>query len=220
VGTHVSNNEIMDLFRAIGVVRLNSTLSETEAETEVEKIREIIVKKMSFLVYYHTKRYINLPNYEDLVQEGFMGVVKAVNKFKWEMYPNFFAYSDQWIRNGIKKAASRFDVVYNPDRSRVIYAEPDEDEVDAGSTPDEILFEKERSRLISKVLEEYPERERLIVKKIFGLEGHDQETLREIGPQFDMSYEGIRQIKEKVIDKLREDSSLQEIVLNLREETG
>ena len=78
MGTHVSNSEIMELFKEIGSIKSNETLSEAEIETEVEKIREVIVKKMSFLVYYHTKRYINLPNYEDLVQEGFMGVVKAV----------------------------------------------------------------------------------------------------------------------------------------------
>lgn len=214
-----SNSEIMDMFKKIDSINLNKDLSEKEIAKQVKACKETIVKKLSFLVYSHTRYYKRFPNYEDLVQEGFVGLITAINKFKWEMFPNFFAYSDQWIRHKVKKGASRFDVVYNPDKSRVIYAEPDESEIDSSGSPEEMLFNKERSDCIKEVLCDFSERERQIVQKIFGLEGKLPETLREIGPQFNLTHERVRQIKNRVIDRLRKnnDPRLQEIKSKISE---
>jgi len=210
VSVQVSNTEIMDMFKHIDVVKHNSNLTEEEIEKQVKEHHDLIMQKMSFLVLGHTRQYINFPNYEDLVQEGLMGLLKAVKKFEWRRYPNFFAFSAQWIRHGVKKAASRFDIVYNPNRNRVIYAEPDENETDS-DTPEEMFFNQERKDCIDKILDEFPERDKKIVQKIFGLGGRKPETLREIGPQFNLTYERVRQIKNNVMTKLRKNSRLQEI---------
>lgn len=211
MGVRVSNSEIMEIFKKVDEIKADSNLSEEEINRQVKMNHDLIVQKMSFLVYGQARQYIMFPNYEDIVQEGFIGLIRAIQQFEWPRYPNFFAYSDQWIRNGVKRAAGHFDIVYNPNRTRVIYSEPDENEVAPDDTPYEALFNKERKDYIAEILSEFSEIDRKIVQKIFGLEGNKVETLREIGPQFNLSHERIRQIKNSVIDKLRKDLRLQEI---------
>jgi len=210
----MSNEEAMNLFRSIDDLKADGTLSSDQLEKQVEKVQNRIVTELSFLVYSVTKPYRSFPNYEDLVQEGFIGLVKAVRRFDHNRFPNFFVFSEQWIRHSVKRAASRFDVVYNPDKTRVVYAEPSEigkEEEQVEETPEEQFFVKERDERIAEVLGELPERDREIVRLIFGLDGRQPQTLREIGPMFNLTHERIRQIKNKAISKLRKSQLLGEL---------
>lgn len=211
---YMSNEEAMNLFREIDDLKANGNLSDDQLEKQVRKTQNRIVTELSFLVYSVTKPYRSFPNYEDLVQEGFIGLVKAVRRFDHTRFPNFFVFSEQWIRHSVKRAASRFDIVYNPDKTRVVYAEPSEigkEEEQVEDTPEEQFFTKERDQRIQEVLGELPERDREIVKRIFGLDGFKPQTLREIGPIFNLTHERIRQIKNKAISKLRKNQLLSEL---------
>lgn len=207
----VSNAHILEMFKEIEAAKDDDSLTEVEKQSIKKRIHDAIVEKLAFLVYSQTKQYRSFSNYEDLVQEGFIGLVNAVQKFNPVLYDNFFGYADQWIRHSVKRAASRFDVVYNPNKTRVIYSEPDESEEDPGEGPETILFIKERQACIERVLQDFSEREREIVNRIFGLSGQRAQTLREIGPQFNLTHERVRQIKNNVIDKLRKHQSMIDI---------
>lgn len=207
----ISNANILQMFQEINAVKSDETLSDSQKNRKVKKIQDDIIVKLSFLVHGQTRIYRSFPNYEDLVQEGFLGLLKAVRKFDCNAYANFFAYAEQWIRHSVKRAASRFDVVYNPNKTRVVYSEPDENEIDFDADPEEIWFDKEKKNGIEKILNEFPERDREIVNRIFGLGGHDPQTLREIGPQFNLTYERVRQIKNNVMDKLKQHQDMLEM---------
>lgn len=211
----VSNSEIMDMFKEIDEFRLESDLTPEKLEEAVRRKQDLIVEKLSFLVYSNARPYRNFPNYDDLVQEGFVGLIKAVRKFEWHRFPNFFVYSNQWIRHSVKRSASRFDVVYNPNKNRVVYSEPDETEViPADEGPEEVFFSQEKVDSIDKILGDFPDRDREIVQRIFGLGGFKPQTLREIGPQFNLTYERVRQIKNNVINKLRKSQVLFDLSQN------
>ena len=209
----ISNSEVMKLFREADEIKADAQLTEAQKKDKVENIHNKIIKELSFLVYNGAKSYRKFPNYEDLVQEGFIGLLKAVRKFEHARFPNFFVYAEQWIRHRIKNSASRFDVVYNPNKQRVVYADDLGDSVEEETefTPEDVYFEVEKKESIKKVLDEFPEREREIVKRIFGLDDHSPQTLREIGPDFDITYERIRQIKNNVISKLRKNQRLNDL---------
>lgn len=213
MGPHISNQEVMDLFKEIDSLKSKGKLSEVKLEKQVKEIQNKIVTELEFLVKGITRPYRQFPNYEDLVQEGLIGLVKAVRRFDHTRFPNFFVYSEQWIRHSVKRAASRFDVVYNPDKTRVVYAEPSEvgAEGEVEDTPEEQFFVVEKSSAIDSILDELPERDREIVKRIYGLGGYPQQTLREIGPIFNLTHERIRQIKNKAISKLRKNQVLSEL---------
>jgi RNA polymerase primary sigma factor len=184
----VSNAEIINIFR------------DVDSENKIAKNE--IVRKAAFLVYKNSKKYKKFANYEDLVQEGFLGLVRAVNKFDVTRFSNFFSYAEQWVIHYIRKAASRFDVVYDPNKVRVIYMEPNENEVDLENTPENHFFAKERNKILRETLEKFSPRERSVVKRMFGID-RPPETLREVGVQFNISHERIRQIKNSALSKFR-----------------
>ena len=101
--------------------------------------------------------------------------------------------------------------MYNPKKTRVVYSEPNENEIDISDGPEEIMIKKEKIYNIEKILNDFSDREKEIINHIFGLSGHNPKTLREIGPEFNLTYERIRQIKNAVIDKLKTNEHIIEI---------
>ena len=70
---------------------------------------------------------------------------------------------------------------------------------------DRSLMNESLSREIAHVLSKLSEREAEIVKLFFGIGGHQEMTLEEIGLKFNLTRERVRQIKEKAIRRLRQD---------------
>jgi RNA polymerase primary sigma factor len=70
-------------------------------------------------------------------------------------------------------------------------------------TPYEQLEEKTNNALIHEMIETLDARERAILRQRFGLDGDDRKTLEEIGEQFGVTRERIRQIEELALRKLR-----------------
>lgn len=204
----ISNEEILDIFKYI------DEFKDVMSESDIKKKRDSIVERLSFLVYSQTKMYKSFPNYEDLVQEGFVGLIKAVNRFDYKRFPNFFVFCSQWIRHYIKRAASKFDVVYSPDRQRVIYSElgQDEEEEDYDYDLEEIIFSKEKERVVKEVISTIPERERDIISKSFGFIDGGPQTLRQIGGQLDLTHERVRQLKNNTLEKLKKNKRLIQLI--------
>jgi DNA-directed RNA polymerase sigma subunit (sigma70/sigma32) len=118
-------------------------------------------------------------------------------------------YSERWISNSIRKSASHFDVVYSPNRNRVVYsgAVASSGAEDVFESPEEDFFARERVLVVRKIIDELPARESGIVKKIFGFDASPQ-ALREVGPTYNLTHERVRQIKNSVISRLRENENL------------
>ena len=70
---------------------------------------------------------------------------------------------------------------------------------------DRTLMNESLSREIDHVLSKLSEREGEIVKLFFGIGGHPEMTLEEIGLKFNLTRERVRQIKEKAIRRLRQE---------------
>jgi RNA polymerase primary sigma factor len=211
----ISNDEVIELFKYAEQVKNDTAMSPEQIDKQVKEIHNKIIQELSFLAYSNAKSYRKFSNYEDLVQEGLIGLLKAVRRFDYTRYPNFFLYAQQWIRHSVKRSASRFDVVYNPERKRVVYAEITSDangkEEEYPTTPEDTFFAKEIQTRVTEVLSEFSERDREIVKRIFGLGDQIPQTLREIGPDFNLTYERVRQIKNNVISKLKKNQVLNDL---------
>lgn len=70
---------------------------------------------------------------------------------------------------------------------------------------------KDLSNIIQKQLNRFSERERFVINKRFGLDGSDPMTLEEIGNEFGVSRERIRQIESKAIKKLKNNKIIKEL---------
>ena len=255
--------------REIGKIPLLTTAEELElaektAQGDDDARDKLIVANMRLVVSI-AKHYVGrgMPLL-DLIQEGYSGLIKAVDKFDYTKGFKFSTYATWWIRQSITRSIAdqartiRIPVHMVETISRVKKAqnkllnenghEPTTNEIaqELGMTPERVreiiriaqdpvsleapVGEEEDSYLgdfipdedapapidsamkavfkdeLNKALELLPEREREVLKFRYGV-GYDRShTLEEVGRQFKVTRERIRQIEAKALRKLRSHS--------------
>ncbi len=226
--------------------------------------KELITANLRLVVSI-AKKYSNYGlQFLDLIQEGNMGLITAVDKFEYKRGYKFSTYAHWWIRQGITRAIAdqartiRIPVHMNEvinklnrvSRSLVQEKgrEPTCEEIakkmdlpvtkvhkimkisqvpfsletpigeeedshlgdfieDKGipSPPDTVIQINLREK-IEEALKNHTDREANILKMRFGLGDGNEHTLEEVGHQFKVTRERIRQIEEKALRKLRQPS--------------
>ena len=252
--------------KEIGNVPLLTGDEEVELAKRVEAGDEEAKKKLTEanlrLVVSIAKKYVGrgMP-FLDLIQEGNMGLMKAVDKFDYKKGYKFSTYATWWIRQAITRGiadtgrtirvpvhmvetinktlrmtrqllqelgreptpeevadrlgvpVSRVREVLKISRDPVSLDTPigEEDDSHLGdfieddtvmSPADSAAFSMLREEL-GTALESLTERERQVIKLRFGLEDGRARTLEEVGKEFNVTRERIRQIEAKALRKLR-----------------
>ena len=255
--------------KEIGNVPLLTTEQEVELAKRVEAGDEEAKKQLTEanlrLVVSIAKKYVGrgMP-FLDLIQEGNMGLMKAVDKFDDTKGYKFSTYATWWIRQAITRgiadtgrtirvpvhmvetinktlrmtrtllqelgreptpeevaerlnvSVSRVREVLKISRDPVSLDTPigEEDDSHLGdfieddsalSPADSAAFSMLRAELAT-ALESLTDRERQVVKLRFGLEDGRARTLEEVGKEFNVTRERIRQIEAKALRKLRHPS--------------
>ena len=255
--------------KEIGKVPLLSADEEIELAQRMEKGDEEAKKKLCEanlrLVVSIAKRYVGRGMlFLDLIQEGNLGLIKAVDKFDYRKGYKFSTYATWWIRQAITRSIAdqartiRIPVHMVETINKLIRVsrqllqtygrEPSPEEIakEMGISVDKVreiqkiaqepvsletpIGEEEDSHLgdfipdddvpapaeaaafsmlkeqLVEVLDTLTEREQKVLKLRFGLEDGRSRTLEEVGQEFDVTRERIRQIEAKALRKLRHPS--------------
>ena len=150
-------------------------------------------------------------SYSDLIAEGNIGLLKALEKFDGERGYKIISYSVWWIRQTILEALSKRNTSNGEDlpldyEKQDFFEEDDKAEpVDNEHFSDTngLEVEKEQDETINFLMECLNKREKNIITKYYGLDGNKPKTLEEIGMEYGLTKERIRQIKNTSFKKMR-----------------
>jgi RNA polymerase primary sigma factor len=256
---------LIDLEVTVGIPikelkEINKQMTTGEARARRAK-REMIEANLR-LVISIAKKYTNRGlQFLDLIQEGNIGLMKAVDKFEYRRGFKFSTYATWWIRQAITRSIAdqartiripvhMIETINKMNRiSRQILQETgvepdpatlaekmempedkirkilkiskepismetpigdDEDShlgdfIEDGQTlaPVDAAIYASLRDATSEVLESLTPREAMVLRMRFGIEMNTDHTLEEVGKQFDVTRERIRQIEAKALRKLR-----------------
>ena len=256
---HVLINEIKEINREVSI-----------GEAKARRAKKEMVEANLRLVISIAKKYTNRGlQFLDLIQEGNIGLMKAVDKFEWRRGYKFSTYATWWIRQAITRSiadqartiripvhmietinklnrisrqmlqemgreptpeelAVRMEMPEDKVRKVLkIAKEPISMETPIGDDEDSHLGDFIEDTSVSSpidsatteslretthsVLAQLTPREAKVLRMRFGIEMNTDHTLEEVGKQFDVTRERIRQIEAKALRKLRHPSRSEQL---------
>ena len=177
-------------------------------EGDVEARNKIIESNLRF-VFNIARKYTGkgIP-ISDLISEGNLGLVKAIEKFDTTKDVKFITYAVYWVREymsaSIRKNYSRADLTLIEDLQDTAKKN------DAKPITNTKLYDIEdeecddgKDKMIDELLCVLNDKEKNIMEFTYGLCGHKPLTFQEIGKKYHISSERVRQIKIEALDKVR-----------------
>lgn len=267
--TYATDDPVRMYLKEIGKVALLTPEEEQDLAKRMSEGDEIARQKLTEanlrLVVSIAKRYVGRGMlFLDLIQEGNLGLMKAVEKFDYTKGYKFSTYATWWIRQSITRAIAdqartiRIPVHMVETINKVVRTsrqllqelghDPTPDEIaqelempvekvrdilkiaqepvsletpigeeedshlgdfisdEGASEPSEAASQSLLNEALLEVMETLTEREQRVLKLRFGLEDGRTRTLEEVGREFNVTRERIRQIEAKALRKLRHPS--------------
>jgi RNA polymerase primary sigma factor len=183
----------------------NQTLKDIEdLQKEANGVKELLINaNMRLVVSIAKKHSAQSDNFFELVSDGNMSLIRAVEKFDFGRGFKFSTYASWAIMKNFARTIP--DEKHRRERFVTGHEELFEVAPDTRSDEHEILATQERAtHSVNRLLEYLEPREREIIRMRAGLDDHAKGmTLEEIGQQFGITKERVRQLNARAMKKLR-----------------
>lgn len=174
---------------------------------------ELIEHNLRLVVYIAKKFENSGAGIEDLISIGTIGLIKAVNTYKSDKNIKLATYASRCIENEIlmfmrKNSSQRNDISIDEplntdwDGNELLLSDI------LGSDSDSVSRDMERreeERAVRAAVCTLDERERLIISLRYGLDGHREETQKEVADRLGISQSYISRLEKKIISRLKEE---------------
>jgi RNA polymerase primary sigma factor len=274
--SHLSEDSIQMYLKEIGKVPLLTPEEEVELSKkkdmgEKESMQKLIEANLRLVVSI-AKKFIGYGlSFLDLIQEGNMGLFRAVEKFDWKRGYKFSTYATWWIKQAVTRAlADQSRTIRIPvhmvesinkfqqarrwltqQLGREVTAEEvaaetgevaenirhimeisqdivslettvgddDDRDTELGDliedlktiSPERVAAVKILRDYMKEIVKDLPNREKRILEVRFGLSDGVTHTLEEVGREYNVTRERIRQIEAKAIERLRDMKGIEKI---------
>lgn len=200
-------------------------LAERIQNGDAEAMNQLVSANLNFVAHI-AKNYVGQGvDFDDLVSEGNIGMIRAAAHFKSDYGHRFVTFAAPSIRQAMEKAirqqAGLYKVPENAqnEKGRVVSVEAP---IPAGSQnnynllhivenknaqlADEELLTKDGLENIGDIIAVLNDRERQVVSLVYGI-GSDKHTMAEAGIILKLKRERVRQIRDKALRKLRKNKN-------------
>lgn len=232
------DNEFTSLGTYLNEIEKISLLTEDEEYQLAVKAKngdmvarnKLVEANSRFVVSIAKKYQGNGLELEDLISEGNIGLLIAVDKFEPEKGYKFISYAVWWIRQSIMKAINDKSRAVRIPANKIKDAELYEIDVCSLDTPvgeeedssfgdfiqsdlniEEGVMDKALTESINNILSQFSERERDVIIKRYGLNDQKALSLKEVGDLYGLTKERIRQIEKKMITNLSKISEVKDL---------
>jgi RNA polymerase sigma factor (sigma-70 family) len=161
---------------------------------------KLCIEKYAYIVDMKANHYRKFPNYEDLRQEGMLGLVKALQTFSHVSGGNFFYWAHRYIDTRITRASSKHSTMRIPMKTAKITPPKKEAKMptilEKYNLPDKIAEESSMVKRISSSLDSLDGLQGKIIAMAYGVNGEEKVSLETISKKLGMKrIEVSRQIK-------------------------
>ena len=180
---------------------------------------EILTANLRFVFNIASRYKGNGAAISDLISEGNLGLIKAMQKFDTSKDVKFISYAVWWVRNSMQEFIKKRQANLNFEKEDKTLSTPlisngipdSEDEwverreVMLSNEEDEAKRElhNNQRRIIDALMSKLQGREKKIVIEYYGIDGKKSKNLEELGKELRITKERVRQIKQVALNKLR-----------------
>lgn len=186
-------------------------------EGDLEARNKVLTANLKFVIDV-AKKYkgFGVP-FADLISEGNMGLIRAIDKFDTNFDVKFYCYAVWWIRQAMQSCIQNRQAITNieikDNENAKSYNDMSDDafedesdgylsESDDYADGTDIFTDNYDSYVVEELMKKLDDRERYIVSEYFGFENKPK-NLEYIGKKLNISKERVRQIKSQALRKLR-----------------
>jgi RNA polymerase primary sigma factor len=192
----VSNEEILLLVEAWQIA----------SQKDKNALANKLLSRLGFLVHSRVRAHKGSPFYDDLLQEGRLGIMRALEDFRSERGRNFFMFATWHIQTRVRRFLIR------EARRRET---PVGDAMLCESAPmvrDELEVRQDQ-KAIMQALSFLPDTDRRVLVMRFGFDGEKPRTFQQIGNALGISKQRAQQIEAGALQRLRKNRELKQLFL-------
>lgn len=165
-----------------------------------------LVSRLVFLVHSRIRAHKGSALYDDLLQEGRIAILKALEDFRPERGRNFFMFATWHIQTRVRRFLKR-------EMGRRERPVGDIPETDSGETElQDPVQEREDRSAIMRALDFLPDHDRRVIVMRFGFDGEEPRTFQQIGNALGITRQRAQQIEATALQRLRRNKELMDSI--------
>lgn len=172
---------------------------KTSAPVRAKKIEDKLIISLDYLVLSAIFKYKDFNNYNDLYQEGMIGLIKAIQNFNPELSFHFVRYAMWWIKARINRSIKKLNMQKKITNDEVNYLKNDINEI----TPEQYLLKKEILNQINDTINNLPILEKTFIKLRYGLNNEKIYNKNFIIVDLNITYKTMYYLECKILQNLR-----------------